>query len=78
MPATIVWMLLTGAGVGAQSLSNMIEVLGLLLVSVFACYLQVFVLDRYLSKPSRTSTWLAGVLCLVAVALRLTMPVLPE
>ena len=78
VPATLVWVLLTGAGVGAQSLSNLIEVLALLILSVVACYAQVFVLDRFYAKPPRTSAWLAGGLALVAVVLRLSMPVLPE
>ncbi len=78
VPATLVWVLLTGAGVGAQSLSNLVEMLVLLLLSVVSCYVQVFVLDRYISKPFRTSAWLAGGLALVAVVLRVSMPVLPE
>lgn len=78
VPATIVWALLTAAGVGAQSLSNLIEVLGLLLLSVVACHFQVFLLDRFLSRPPHTSMWLAGVLVLVALLLRLTTPLLPE
>lgn len=78
VPATLVWALLTSAGVGAQSLSNLIEVLVLLLLSVVVCYAQVFMLDRYFSKPARTSVWLAGGLALVALILRISMPVLPE
>jgi hypothetical protein len=78
VPAAVVWMLLTGAGVGAQSLSNIIEVLVLVLLSVVGCYLQIFLLDRYFPKPRRTSVWLAVLVALVGVVLRLTMPVLPE
>lgn len=78
MPATIIWVLLSGAGIGAQSLSNLIEVLVLLSLGVAACYLQVFFLDRHLSRPPRTSAWLAGALVLVGLPLRLMMPVLPE
>ena len=49
-----------------------------MLLSVVACYLQVFALDRWFPEPRRTSLWLAGALVAVAVLLRLTMPVLPE
>lgn len=78
VPATIVWILLSAAGVGAQSLSNLIEVPGLLLLSVVACHLQVFLLDRLFPRPAHTSVWLAGALVLIALVLRLTVPVLPE
>jgi hypothetical protein len=78
VPATIVWVVLSAAGIGAQSLSNLIEVFILMLLSVVACYLQVFVLDRSMPEPRRTSVWVASALALVALLLRLTMPVLPE
>lgn len=77
-PAIVVWVLLTMLGVGAQSLSNLVETLMLAALSVVLCYGQVFLLDRLLPSPRRTSLGLAAGLILVGVLLRLFMPLLPE
>lgn len=77
-PSLVVWLALVVAGVGAQSLSNLVEVAWLLVASVPACYAQVFILDRLTQRPRANTLGMAVVLCIVAVALRLLMPALPE
>jgi hypothetical protein len=77
-PATLGWITLVALGVGPQSLSNIVELVGLAALSVVLCYAQVLLLDRHLPHPRRTSTWIALGLVATAVVLRLSMPLLPE
>lgn len=77
-PAILAWVVLVAVGVGPQSLSNVVEVVAVAALSVVLCYAQVFLLDRLLPDPRRTSVTLALALVAIAALLRLTMPLLPE
>jgi predicted branched-subunit amino acid permease len=78
LPSIVVWVSLTGIGYGAQSLSNIIEVFWLIAASIVLCYLKVFLLDRKIRKPAKTTYYMMGALTLAAILLRTFMPVLPE
>ena len=77
-PPILAWVVLVALGVGAQSLSNVIEAMTLATLSVLLCYAQAFVLNRRFPAFRRTSAFLAVALIAVAVLLRLFMPLLPE
>ena len=78
LPALLVWFLLTAAGYGAQSLSNLVEVLWLMAAAVVLVYGKVFLLDRTLGFRIETTYLLMAMLALAAVLLRSLMPRLPE
>lgn len=69
---------LTALGFGAQSLSNLIELVWLVGAAVALSYLKVFVVDRGGKSAIHSTYVLAGVLSIVAVALRTLTPVFPE
>ena len=78
VPGMIVWVLLAMSGIGSQSLSNVVELLYLSFGAVPIYYLKVMYIDK-LRSDTRMNTIIATVaLCLVAIILRLAMPVLPE
>ncbi len=77
LPALVVWIGLTYLGYGAQSMSNLIEVILLFPVGVILCYLKVFVLDRRMRRPGATTYALMSILAAGAFLLRTFMPVLP-
>lgn len=78
LPALLIWMSLTSFGYGAQSLSNIVEIFWILVVSVLICYMKVFIIDRKLDKPKKTTYYLMALLALAAFLSRTFMPVLPE
>jgi len=73
-----VWMVLTASGIGAQSLSNLVELLGVSIAACIAPWLRV----AFPGGDQKSSLLLsAGSLLLpviTAVLLRLFMPLLPE
>jgi len=76
LPGIILWAVLTAAGIGPQSLSNIVEVFGIATVSVIAAYIKLFFMDRREMKNS-------GIISLLIVLgftllLRLFMPLIPE
>jgi len=76
LPGIVLWTILTAAGIGAQSLSNVIEIFGIAVVSVIVAYVKLFIMDRHAMKDS-------GIIALlivlgVTLLLRLFMPVIPE
>lgn len=76
LPGIILWTVLTAAGVGAQSLANIIEIFGITAVSVITAYIKLFIMDRRELKH-------AGIISLlivlgVTLLLRLFMPLIPE
>lgn len=73
-----IWVSLTALGIGAQSLSNLIEVLGVVVAAVFAAYLKLFVLDRRFGNKALGILVTFVVVVLVTVAFRLFTPRLPE
>jgi hypothetical protein len=78
LPAVLVWLLLTAAGYGAQSLSNLVEVLWLMAAAVALVYGKVLWLDRRVGFRVANTYVLMALLVLAAVLLRSFMPVLPE
>lgn len=78
VPAIVVWVAVTASGFGAQSLSNIIEVIGLFAGAVALSYVKVFGLDRIYGKPRVSTYGLVILLVVAALILRATMPTLPE
>jgi hypothetical protein len=78
LPAIALWILLTGTGYGAQSLSNLVEIFWILLATIVLAYLKVFIVDRKLHKPKQATYTLMALLTIVSFLLRTFMPVLPE
>ena len=78
VPAIVVWVCLTALGIGAQSLSNMFEIFIIAILGVVMCYLKVFLLDKNVGKPHLTTAIVVLFLVVVAMLLRLFMPLLPE
>ena len=72
------WLLLTVLDVGAQSLANIIEVYAVAGIAVLAVYLKFFVFDRFYGVPGRSAVLVVAIVGVVALGLRLFMPVLPE
>ena len=77
-PALVVWVLITGLGFGPQSLSNLVEALLIMVVSVPLGYVKVFALDRFCGSPRRNTYLTMAALVMLAVVLRAAMPLLPE
>ena len=73
----VLWWILTAAGVGAQSLSNMIEVVFVGVIVVVASYICAFVISRKVSKGKLGRIFLVIILT-GTVLLRILMPTLPE
>jgi hypothetical protein len=76
LPGILLWTVLTAAGVGAQSLANIVEIFGITTVSVVTAYIKLFLLDRREMKHG-------GIIALlivlgVTLLLRLFMPLIPE
>jgi len=78
LPSIILWIGLTGSGYGAQSLSNLIEVIWLMIATVILSYLKVFIIDRKANKPKQSTYTMIALLAIGAFLLRTFMPVLPE
>ncbi|MEE9270170.1 MAG: hypothetical protein V3V49_07905 [Candidatus Krumholzibacteria bacterium] len=73
-----IWFLLVMAGIGPQSLSNIIELFIIALVVILLLYARVFVIDAA-SKHYRVNSMVVFVLaCAAPVILRFTMPLIPE
>jgi len=77
-PALAAWVLLAGFGYGPQSLSNLIEPLGLFAAGIILCYGKVFLLDRRVKDPRWTTYLLMALLVTGSILLRTFMPLLPE
>lgn len=76
LPGIFLWTGLTAAGIGPQSLANIVEVFGIAAVSVIVAYVKLFFMDRREMKNS-------GIISLLIVLgltllLRLFMPLIPE
>lgn len=78
VPGLVLWVVLAISGVGSQSLGNIVELLYLSFGAVPLYYLKVLFIDK-IRPNTRLNTIMATVIiCVVAVILRLVMPVLPE
>ena len=72
------WILLCAFGIGAQSLSNIIELFYIGCLSVILFYSYTFGFTRF-KQPTLTSSWIFAILTLVPVlCFRLFMPNIPE
>ena len=78
VPGVVVWAGLTALGFGAQSLSNVIELVWLVGAAVALSYVKVFVVDRRGKSAVHSTYVLAGLLGVVAIALRALTPMFPE
>lgn len=78
VPGVVIWMGLTALGFGAQSLSNVIELVWLAGAAVALSYVKVFVVDRRGKSAIHSTYALAGVLSIVAIALLALTPAFPE
>ena len=72
------WVLLTMAGIGAQSLSNLSEVLGVVVAAVAAAYFKFLVLDRKFGNTPVGVVVAFIVVAIVTIIFRLFTPQLPE
>ncbi|MFQ5458789.1 MAG: hypothetical protein ACE5FC_10130 [Myxococcota bacterium] len=77
-PAVALWIALTAAQIGAQSLSNLIEVVLIIAFGIMAAYVRVIFLDAITNRPGANTAAIIFVLAALALALRLLMPTLPE
>ena len=74
----LIWYLLVAAGVGPQSLSNIVELFIIAVAVLALAYVRVFVLDRLTGSPKTNAIVILALSVIVPIVLRLTMPVLPE
>jgi hypothetical protein len=78
LPAVVVWGTVTASGYGAQSLTAIVEVMVLFGLGVILAYVKVFIVDKAYGSPRVSTYALVGLLVIVALVLRATMPNLPE
>jgi hypothetical protein len=72
------WVRLTAAGIGAQSLSNLSEVLGVVVAAVAAAYLKFLVFDRRCGNNPVGMVATCVVVTVATIAFRLFTPQMPE
>ena len=78
VPGVVVWFGLTILGFGAQSLSNIVEVIWLVGAGIVLSYLKLLVQGRLAISQRGLTHGLLLVLAVAAIMLRVFMPVLPE
>jgi len=78
IPAVVVWVAITAMGFGAQSLANIVEVFAIFALGIVLAYVKVLAVDKAYKKPLTSTYSLIGLLVIVAIILRATMPNLPE
>ena len=74
----IIWVLLAALGIGAQSLSNLVETAGVVAGAVAIAYLKLFLFDRKFEPEKRSMLFSILLVVLVGLAFRLFTPELPE
>ena len=72
------WMFLTFLRIGAQSLSNVIEIFAVAAAAIVASYLKFLALDRRMGLGSASAIVVLIIVAVVTLGLRMFMPVLPE
>ena len=72
------WVVITSAGIGPQSLSNIVESFAVAATAVIMVYLKFLALDRSQALQSQGTTIAFLVVALVTLGLRLFMPLIPE
>ncbi len=78
VPGMATWIVLATGGIGPQSLANIVELFIISLGAIPVYYLKVFYVDRIKPDPRLNTVVATVMLCVVAIVLRLAMPVLPE
>lgn len=78
LPAILAWVALSTGGYGAQSLSNLVEPLIILLAGVALAYVYLLVMNRTDRSQHVIALLLMAALILLAFLLRTFMPILPE
>ena len=78
IPAAGVWVGLTRIGYGAQSLSNLIEIIIIGIASVVLPYMKIFLVDPKYGVPKKNTYILIAALVIASVLFRTFMPLLPE
>ena len=73
-----VWFLLTSLRIGAQSLSNLSETVGVVAGAVIISYMKLFLFDRIVKTEKRSMFIAFALVVAVALAFRLLTPQFPE
>jgi hypothetical protein len=71
------WVILTAAGVGAQSLSNFIEILVINIFTLITCT-SVLILHFWSLRSRKGKVFTLIILLLFTILIRLFMPIIPE
>jgi hypothetical protein len=74
----VLWIALTAAGIGPQSLSNIVESFVVAATAVVVSYVKFLALDRYPALYNRGTAISFAVVVLITLGLRLLMPSIPE
>jgi hypothetical protein len=72
------WLALAAAGLGSQSLANIVEVFGIATFAIVAAYIKFLAFDRSAALYSRGTFIAFAAVAVVTVGIRLFMPILPE
>lgn len=72
------WGALVSARLGAQSLSNLVELYAVAAMAVAAAYVKFHLLDHKFKSRGRSTAAAWALLAIAVIGLRLLMPVLPE
>jgi len=72
------WFTLIASRIGAQSLSNLIEIYGVAAAAIVGAYAKFLYFDRAEKRPGKGTVVAFAFVFIVALALRLFMPALPE
>ena len=72
------WIALAAAGIGAQSLSNIVELFYVAAIAVVVAYVKFLAFDRMSALQTRGTAIAFAVIALTTIGLRLFMPLLPE
>lgn len=74
----VLWGALIFAGLGAQSMSNLIEVYIVCAMAVSIAYIKFYLFDYKFQSAWKSTVAACAMLAIAVIALRMLMPVLPE
>jgi hypothetical protein len=74
----VMWIGLTSLGMGAQSLSNIVEIFIVFAVSICSAYFKFIFFNRRTKHRSHGTLYAIPIVLLVTIGLRLFMPTLSE
>lgn len=78
LAGVVFWFTLIASRIGAQSLSNLIEIYGVAVAAVVAAYAKFLFFDRSEKRRGKGAAVAFAFVIIIALALRLFMPALPE